>query len=82
MSLKEGKYKSRTVNGCSSLSSSHSQWPGANSVNAWLCTMQGREFDSSAVSNQFKTNLEDVTKRLDEFQATATSTYSGERDFV
>lgn len=75
------KTKIRTVKR-SSAASSHSRWPGARSVNTWLCTVRGREFDSSAVSNQFKTNLEDVTKGLDEIQATAASAYKEVKDFV
>lgn len=81
MNIQEGQRRTQAVKRCSP-SSSRGRWLRARSVNTWLCTIRGREFDSSAVSNQFKTNLEDVTKRLDEFQATAASAHKGVRDLV
>jgi len=41
----------------------------------------GERADSSAASNQFKTNLEDVTRRRDEIQTTAASAYKEVKDF-
>lgn len=62
--------------------SPRSRWPRASSVNTWLCTVRRREADSSAVPNQFKTNLEDVTRRQDEIQAAAASAYKEVKGFV